>query len=132
MRLGRNADIPALLALQAEVVPSLEHRVPRADLQIAVRCSTVIVAEHDGAVVGWGAATPVGRDWRILGIVVHHEQRRQGVGTGILEALAALASPTTRSIAAHAPSPEATRMLAKAGFFCLEGRFYREPERRRA
>jgi N-acetylglutamate synthase-like GNAT family acetyltransferase len=129
MRLARNQDLAAILALQAEEVPSPEHRVSRADLQIAIRCSTVLVVEREGAVVAWGAATPEGRNWRIQGIVVHHDHRRQGLGSMLVDGLVALAPTSTKFVVAAPLTLEGGGLLVDRGFVLVAGQLYREPER---
>lgn len=132
MRLARNEDLPTLLALQEQALGlPAEHRLGRADLQIAIRCSTALVVEREGTVVAWGAATAERRDWRILAVVVAPEHRREGLGSMLVEALIALAPSTTQFVVGKPLTLEGGWMLVKLGFAVVAGDLWREPQRAR-
>ena len=88
-RVAAEGDVEALAALRVargdatpdEARLSFQHLLGRARRDGAL----VLVAEHRGCVVGYGAANPLGPPlpdgWYLGGVIVSESMRRRGVGT---------------------------------------------------
>ena len=128
IRAARSADLPAIHDIETAAFgdpwPAALFRVHLADV--------FLVAEIDGAVVGYLVARPMGGEGEILNVAVAGDARRRGIARTLLAAaLAALAEAgvATLFLEVRRSNTPARELYESAGFRLVGTRrgYYRSP-----
>ena len=89
IRRASRADLPAIVEIEQQC-PTIAHwpeeEYTQAIENIAAR-RTVLVAEHDGQVLGFAVAKVVDHEWELENIAVLPERQKKGTGQALLRVL---------------------------------------------
>lgn len=80
-------DVDTIAAMEREVFESDAWSGSLVDLELVAPGRVVVVAEHEGAVVGYASAAVIADVADLTRIAVKWADRREGVGTALLAAL---------------------------------------------
>ena len=138
IRAGVPSDIPQMMALAAESETAAHWSVQEYEALFAaaapIRVAIIAIDEATGdEVVGFVIARCSADEWEIENVVVARELQRQGIATGLLNALVSSASQAdARSVLLEVrASNAAARALYAKKDFREEGRrrgYYQNPE----
>jgi len=89
IRRASRADLPSILAIEQQC-PTIAHwpeaEYTQAIENVAAR-RTVLVAEHEGQVIGFVVARVIEHEWELENIAVIPERQRKGIGQALLRVL---------------------------------------------
>ena len=80
-------DVDTIAAMEREVFEADAWSGSLVDLELVAPGRVVVVAEHEGAVVGYASAAVIADVADLTRIAVRWADRREGVGTALLAAL---------------------------------------------
>ena len=128
IRQATTEDIPAVAALEAVCFPE----DPWPERFFALGMNGLIVAEEDGAILGYGALSSVLDEGSLDNIAVVPERRRQGVADGLLAAIEATGRDRELSfitLEVRASNEAAIALYGKHGFAPVGRRtnYYEKP-----
>ncbi len=119
------ADLEAIEKIDAAAL-SVQDRFERTALRRLLRSATdiVIVAEHDGAIVGFAAVRRQGRDCWLHGVAVLPKFHRKGIGRQLVESVARRTQREGKDLklAVRADNLPAQRLYDTVGFRACEVR----------